>query len=120
MLFKVSASMLVGSVSEIIILDKPGDWGFDAERSYSSQAKKRTIVVNIYVPANTVEIIDSGSIIIARYRELEIYMNKAENRLKIANLEEFRASTVSIQLEDGKFIKIYSTNDQDIYVRIKR
>jgi hypothetical protein len=47
-------------------------------------------------------------------------MNKAENRLKIANLEEFRASTVSIQLEDGKFIKIYSTNDQDIYVRIKR
>ena len=103
-----------------IILDKPEDWGFDAERSYSSQAKKRTIVVNIYVLANTVEIIDSGSIIIARYRELEIYMNKAEDRLRLANLEEFRASTVAIQLEDGKFIKIYSTNDQEIRIKIRR
>jgi len=103
-----------------IILDKPEDWGFDAERSYSSQAKKRTIVVNIYLPANTVEIIDSGSIIIARYRELEIYMNKAEDRLRLANLEEFRASTVAIQLEDGKFIKIYSTNDQEIRIKIRR
>jgi len=102
-----------------IILDKPEDWGF-AERSYSSQAKKRTIVVNIYLPANTVEIIDSGSIIIARYRELEIYMNKAENRLRLDNLEEFRASTVAIQLEDGKFIKIYSTNDQEIRIKIRR
>jgi hypothetical protein len=107
-------------VSEIIILDKPEDWGFATEESYGSQAKKKTIVVNVYLPANTVEVIDSGSIIIARYRELEIYMNKAENPMKIADMENFTASTVSIQLEDGEHIKIYSTNEQDIYIKIKR